>query len=73
MAGLLKEPPADLSNTGVVAKITDGELFWTLTKGKAPVMPPFESKLTEDERWGLIHFLRDLSKTKPNNTPQAGH
>ena len=72
MAGMLAEPPADLSNTRIMARITDGETFWNITKGKAPVMPAFESKLTEEERWSLVHVLRELSKTEPNNKPQAG-
>lgn len=72
MAGMLTEPPADLSNGRIMGRMTDGEIFWNITKGKAPVMPAFESKLTEEERWSLVHVLRELSKTEPNNKPQAG-
>ncbi len=73
MAGMLKETPADLTNSQLLSKLTDGEIFWLVTKGKGAVMPSFEPKLKEDERWELVYFLRDLSKTKSNNTPQAGH
>ncbi len=72
MAGMLKEKPADLSNSSMVAGLTDGEIFWSITNGREKVMPPFASKLTEEERWSLVCFLRDLSKTKPNNTPRSG-
>ena len=72
MAGMLKEPPADLSDGRKMAGMTDGEIFWNATKGKSPVMPAFESKLTEEERWGLVHILRELSRTEPNNKPRAG-
>ena len=32
--------------------ITDGELFWQITKGRQP-MPAFEDKLNDEERWEL--------------------
>jgi putative copper resistance protein D len=70
MAGMLKEPPADLSNGANIGPLTDGEMFWVMTKGYPPAMPAFESKLTNQERWSLVHFLRDLSKTKPNTQPR---
>jgi hypothetical protein len=31
-------------------------------------MPAFESKLTEEERWGLVNLMRSMSKAKPNTT-----
>jgi mono/diheme cytochrome c family protein len=71
MAGMLKEPPADLSDSRTMAKLTDGEIFWNATKGRPPVMPAFESKLTDEERWGLVHVLRELSRTESNNKPRA--
>ena len=72
MAGMLKDHPADLSNAAVVSPLTDGELYWAITKGRKPSMAEFESKLSVDERWGLVNLLRVFSKTKPNNTPRAG-
>jgi hypothetical protein len=66
MSGMLKERPADLSDKDIVGPMTDGEIFWAATKGRLPIMPAFESKLTNQERWSLVLFLRDLSKTKPN-------
>jgi len=72
MAGMLKETPADLTSNQLLGKLTDGEIFWLIAKGKGSVMPSFEPKLKEEERWGLVHILRDLSNTKSNNTPQAG-
>lgn len=72
MAGMLKEPPADLSNPANLGPLTDGEIFWSITKGRPPVMPAFESKLTNQERWSLVGFLRNLSKTKPNTQPRKG-
>lgn len=42
---------------------TDGELFWKISHGNAP-MPTFEKILTEEERWEVINFLRSLSGGK---------
>lgn len=41
---------------------TDGELFWKLTNGNAP-MPTFGPILPETERWATINFLRSLAPT----------
>ena len=68
MASMLKEKPTDVSDAKIIGEATDGEIFWLITKGKKP-MPPFETKLSEEERWSLVHLMRSLSKTKPNNTP----
>jgi mono/diheme cytochrome c family protein len=48
----------DLSLAGI-AKITDGELYWKMTEGRKP-MPTFSKKLTNNERWSVINYLRTL-------------
>ena len=68
MAGMLKEKPPDVSDAKLMSEMSDGEIFWIITKGVKP-MPPFESKLSEEDRWSLVHLMRSMSKTKPNNTP----
>ncbi len=70
MSGMLKDRPANLSDAAIVGPLTDGEMFWAITKGKPPTMPAFESKLQNPERWSLVLYLRGLSKTKPNNRPR---
>jgi putative copper resistance protein D len=53
--------PADLTEPHT-ALHTAGDLFWWLTHGKPPgVMPGFANRLSEDDRWDLINFLRTLS------------
>lgn len=72
MAAMLKERPADLSDPEIMKDMTDGEFWWIITKGVKP-MPPFETKLSDENRWGLVHLVRSMSKTKPNNTPRKDH
>ena len=55
-------PPADLTQPHLWAH-SDGEMFWWLTHGiEAPdggmAMPGFAAKLTADDRWTLIDFVR---------------
>ena len=43
---------------------SDGELFYKISKGRNP-MPSFESKLTEQERWGMVLYIRTFLKGPP--------
>jgi len=54
--------PANFHDQGVI-KQKDGALFWKLTNGKGN-MPPFKEALTEEQRWQLIVFLRELGKSE---------
>ena len=54
--------PANFHDQKVI-KQKDGALFWKLTNGKGN-MPPFKEALTEEQRWQLIVFLRELGKTE---------
>jgi putative copper resistance protein D len=57
----LKPKPADLTAKHT-ADHTAGDLFWWLTYGilNSP-MPGFKERLSEEERWDLINFLRALA------------
>lgn len=61
VASSLPEKPADLSNKEIMARLTDGEVFWRITKGKRP-MPSFEKTLSEKERWHIVNYLRTLAR-----------
>lgn len=57
----LPRPPADL-RAPHTAQHTAGDLFWWITHGiPRREMPAFGARLTEEERWDLINFLRALS------------
>ena len=55
----IKPAPPDITTAEAQDRMTDGELFYKITVGKRP-MREFESKLSEEERWNVVHFLRTL-------------
>ena len=52
--------PADLTDAGHMNGLTDGEIFYQISEGKKP-MPSFKKRLTEEQRWGLVLFVRSLT------------
>ena len=60
----LRRKPADLTNKERMNAQTDGELFWKITKGITGIMPGREKKMTEEERWNVVNYVRTLSKDK---------
>ncbi|MBU22958.1 MAG: cytochrome c class I [Acidobacteria bacterium] len=55
----IKPAPRDITTADAQDRMTDGEMFYKITVGKRP-MREFESRLTEDERWSVVHYLRTL-------------
>jgi len=55
----IKPAPPDISTAEARARMTDGEMFFKITTGKRP-MPAMQRKLSETERWQVVHFLRTL-------------
>jgi mono/diheme cytochrome c family protein len=65
--------PRDLTAPAVQARLTDGDLFWKISKGRQVgsevVMPASEEKVTsEEDRWKIVLFVRSLLPTQ-NPTP----
>jgi mono/diheme cytochrome c family protein len=52
--------PAKLSDPKLATE-PDGSLFWKITTGKKP-MPAFGRRLSEADRWSLVHYIRTLPK-----------
>lgn len=76
-AGLPRRP-ADLTARHT-ADHTVGDLFWWLTRGiRGSSMPGFGDRLSEEDRWDLINFLRTLAAAEqarglgPVATPSPG-
>lgn len=42
---------------------TDGAIYWKLSEGRGS-MPPFKDVLSEEQRWQLVVFIRDLPNQK---------
>ncbi|MCX6928785.1 MAG: cytochrome c [Verrucomicrobia bacterium] len=55
----LNPKPGDLSKPAL-ADQPDGVLFWKISEGKKP-MPPYSTKLSEEQRWQVVNYIRTLS------------
>ena len=67
-AAALRPRPADLTAPHATHH-TAGDLFWWLTYGiKGSAMPGFQDRLSEEERWDLINFLRTLAAAEQART-----
>jgi mono/diheme cytochrome c family protein len=60
----LNPKPANFTDKSGMEKMTDGDLFQAITKGKNP-MPAFEHKLNETDRWHVINFIRTFAGPAP--------
>ena len=61
----LRRKPADLSNKERMTSMTDGEVFWKITKGITGIMPAGERRMPEaEERWHVVNYVRTLAKEK---------
>jgi putative copper resistance protein D len=60
----LPRPPADLQAAHTVSH-TAGDLFWWITGGIPRAgMPGFGDRLSEEERWDVVNFLRALGSAR---------
>lgn len=61
----LRRKPADLTNKERMTAMTDGEVFWKITKGIRGIMPAGERRMPEAaERWDVVNYVRTLAKDK---------
>jgi mono/diheme cytochrome c family protein len=65
MARYIKPPPMDLTKGEVQKSLSDGEIFYKITHGRNP-MPRYQQKLTEHERWEMVHYVRSLGRKGPS-------
>jgi mono/diheme cytochrome c family protein len=52
----------DFTSTDITSQ-SDGELFWRTTEGRKP-MPSFKEKLSDNERWTVVNYIRSLAAAK---------
>lgn len=55
----LERLPSDLTDP-MMAKHSDGALFWKITEGRSP-MPSFAKRLSDDARWRIVDYIRTFS------------
>lgn len=60
----LRRKPADLTNKERMTAMTDGEVFWKVSKGIQGIMPAGERRMSEEERWHVVNYVRTLAKDK---------
>jgi len=60
--------PASFADAKMMGMMTDGELFYKMTEGRKP-MPSFKKKLTDEERWQLVHYIREFARKPDPKTP----
>ncbi|HEU4767292.1 MAG TPA: cytochrome c [Pyrinomonadaceae bacterium] len=60
----LRRKPADISNKERMTSMTDGEVFWKISKGIKGIMPAGDEKMTEEERWHVVNYVRTLVKAE---------
>ena len=59
----LRRKPADISNKERMSSMTDGEVYWKITKGILGIMPAGEKKMPEaEDRWHVVNYIRTLAK-----------
>ena len=52
--------PSDLTDAKRMNALTDGAIFYQISEGRRP-MPSFKKRMTEDQRWQLVLFIRSFS------------
>lgn len=62
-AAELAKNPGNLSDGSKMGLQSDGALFWKITTGRPP-MPPFVGKLSDEQRWQTVNYIRSLAKGK---------
>ena len=63
------QKPANFTDAKMMRKATDGELFWKMTTGRAP-MPSWQDKLSETQRWELVNYF--ASSRRKGSTSSSG-
>jgi mono/diheme cytochrome c family protein len=58
----LRRKPADLTNKERQSAMTDGEVFWKISKGIQGIMPAGEKRMSEEEGWHVVNYVRTLAK-----------
>jgi mono/diheme cytochrome c family protein len=69
-AAELSVAPGNFTDAAKMSGLTDGELFWEITEGRRP-MPAFADKLSEQERWQVVDYIRTFAAGPTTPQPAA--
>jgi mono/diheme cytochrome c family protein len=58
--------PTSLVDSKHMSSVTDGEIFYQISEGRKP-MPAFRRKLSEEQRWELVLYVRSLAPAAPSS------
>ncbi|MGH9689576.1 MAG: c-type cytochrome [Candidatus Acidiferrales bacterium] len=67
-ADQLSVAPSDFTDARKMNSLVDGQLYWQVTKGRKP-MPGFEDKLTTEQRWQVVDYIRSFSQHPASAAP----
>jgi mono/diheme cytochrome c family protein len=59
---VLPRKAANFTDGKTMSAMTDGELFWKMSNGRAP-MPAWKELLPVKQRWELVNYLRTFAHT----------
>ncbi len=62
LADMLELKLRDYRDPAALKNLTDGELFYIVSQGKGK-MPDQSERLSANQRWKLINYIRSLAKT----------
>jgi mono/diheme cytochrome c family protein len=68
-AAMHSPSPSDLTYSRHMNAVTDGEVFYQIGEGRKP-MPSFKKRLTEEQRWELVLFVRSFSSPAAPSAPE---
>ncbi len=71
-AGSLSTPPGNLGDLEKMAARSQNDLFQVVSDGSQPAMPGFAGKLSEDERWAVVQYVRTLGYNQQGQGIAAG-
>lgn len=57
--------PTSLVDPKHMSSVTDGEIFYQIRQGRKP-MPAFKKRLTEQQLWQLVLYVRSLAPVVPS-------
>lgn len=77
-AEALDPKPVNLSDGTMMNMLSDGYLFWRVSKGGQvdpfnSAMPAWETSLTEEQRWEVISYVRTLSGDDGEHMEEDDH